>query len=375
MTATGSGGAGPAEAGPAGGVPAGGGGLLVDAEVRRGSFTLRVDLAVPPGQVVGILGPNGAGKSTLLKALAGLTPVASGRIVLRGRVIDDAATGEFTEAAGRPVGFVFQDYRLFPHLTVTENVAFAPRARGAGRSAARAAAADWLARLGLTALADRRPGSLSGGQAQRVALARALAGHPDLLLLDEPLSALDAGTRLDVQAELRRHLAAFTGPCLLVTHDPLEALVLADRLVVIEDGRVVQDGSPAQVSRQPATEYVARLVGLNLYPGRADDGEVVLDAGGTLAIPGGQRGPVLVAVRPSSVTVSLERPHGSARNTWPGRVTGLTMLADRIRLSVDSEPPILADVTPAAVAELELQPGRDIWLAVKATDLEVYPPG
>jgi molybdate transport system ATP-binding protein len=351
-------------------------GLLVDAEVSRGSFTLSVDLAVPPGQVVGVLGPNGAGKSTLLKAVAGLTPVARGRIVLRGRVVDDAGTGEFAEAAARPVGFVFQDYRLFPHLTVAENVAFAPRARGAGRAAARLAAAGLLARLGLTGLAGRRPGSLSGGQAQRVALARALAGDPYLLLLDEPLSALDAGTRLDVRAELRRHLAEFTGPCLLVTHDPLEALVLADRLVVIEDGRVVQDGSPAQVSRQPATEYVARLVGLNLYAGRAGDGEVTLDGGGTLAIPGGQSGPVLVAVRPSSVTVSTGPPRGSsARNTWPGRIAGLTMLADRIRVSVDGKPPVLADVTPAAVAELDLRPGREIWLAVKATDLEVYAPG
>jgi molybdate transport system ATP-binding protein len=152
--------------------------------------------------------------------------------------------------------------------------------------------------------------------------------------------------------------------------------VLADRLVVIEDGRVVQDGSPAQVSRQPATEYVARLVGLNLYAGRAGDGEVTLDGGGTLAIPGGQSGPVLVAVRPSSVTVSTGPPRGSsARNTWPGRIAGLTMLADRIRVSVDGKPPVLADVTPAAVAELDLRPGREIWLAVKATDLEVYAPG
>jgi molybdate transport system ATP-binding protein len=226
------------------------------------------------------------------------------------------------------------------------------------------------------------PGPLSGPAAAPGAghpaagLARALAGHPALLLLDEPLSALDAGTRLDVQAELRRHLAEFTGPCLLVTHDPLEALVLADRLVVIEDGRVVQDGSPAQVSRQPATEYVARLVGLNLYAGRAGDGRVALDGGGgSLAIPGGQRGPVLVAVRPSSVTVSVEPPRGSsARNTWAGRVTGLTLLADRIRLSLDGAPPVLADVTPAAVAELALRPGREVWLSVKATDLEVYAP-
>jgi molybdate transport system ATP-binding protein len=349
-------------------------GLIVDAGVRRGDFTLTVALAVAPGEVVAVLGPNGSGKSTLLSALAGLTPVTAGRIVLAGRVIDDAGTGTFVEAAGRPVGFVFQDYRLFPHLSVAGNVAFSPRARGLGRPAAEAAARDWLGRLGLAELADRKPASLSGGQAQRVALARALAGRPELLLLDEPLSALDAGTRLDVQAELKRHLAGFPGPCLLVTHDPLEALVLADRLLVLEDGRIVQQGTPAQVARRPATEYVAKLVGLNLYAGRADGTRVALTGGGALVVPGqGLHGDVLVAVRPSALTVSIQRPQpSSARNTWPARIAGLTLLADRVRLDLEGQPPALADVTPAAVAELSLSPGSMVWVTTKATDLEVY---
>ncbi len=245
-------------------------GLVVDAEVKRGSFTLAVSLAAAPGQVLGLLGPNGAGKSTLLSAVAGLTPVSAGRITLAGQLMDDAEQGTFVEAAGRPIGFVFQNYRLFPHLTVAENVAFSPRARGLGKRAARSAASYWLDRLRLADLADRKPSQLSGGQAQKVALARALAGQPALLLLDEPLSALDAGTRLDVQTELKRHLADFTGPCLLVTHDPLEALVLADQLIVLEGGRIVQKGTPALIARQPATDYVAKLVGLNLYAGRSD---------------------------------------------------------------------------------------------------------
>jgi molybdate transport system ATP-binding protein len=350
-------------------------GLVVDAEVRRGSFTLAVSLTAAPGRVLGLLGPNGAGKSTLLGAVAGLTPVSAGQIMLAGQVMDDAETGTFVEPSQRPVGFVFQDYRLFPYLTVAENVAFSPRARGQGRRAARAAASHWLDRLGLADLAGRKPDQLSGGQAQRVALARALAGQPTLLLLDEPLSALDAGTRLDVQAELKRHLADFTGPCLLVTHDPLEALVLADQLIVLEGGRIVQEGTPARIARQPATDYVAKLVGLNLYAGRADGSQVKLAGGGDFVIADHHaRGDVLVAVRPSAVVVSTERPqHGSARNTWPARINGLTLLADRVRLDLEGQPSALVDITPAAVAELSLQPGSQVWLSTKATDLEIYP--
>jgi molybdate transport system ATP-binding protein len=353
-----------------------GGGLEFDATVRRGTFSLAVAFAVPPGQVLAVLGPNGAGKTTLLRATAGLTPVAEGRITLGGQVVDDADAGTFVEAARRPTGYVFQDYRLFPHLNVTENVAFSPRAHGLGKAAARSAARSWLDRLGLADLAGRKPAELSGGQAQRVALARALAADPALLLLDEPLAALDAQTRLDVQSELRQHLADFAGPCLLVTHDPLEALVLADRLLVLEEGQIVQDGPPGQVARQPATQYVAKLVGLNLYAGRADGPAVTLSAGGSFTVPDhGDQGDVLVAVRPSAVTVGGEQPHAtSARNVWPAVVTGLTMLADRVRLDLDGQPSALVDVTPAAVTELSLRPGSRVWLSVKATDLEVYSP-
>ena len=349
-------------------------GLMVDAQVRRGAFVLDVTLSVASGEVVCVLGPNGAGKSTLLQALAGLIPITAGHIGLRGMVLDDAGTGTFAEPAARPVGYVFQDYRLFPHLNVLENVAFAPRARGYGKKEARSAAMTWLSRLGLADFADRKPAALSGGQAQRVALARALAGEPGLLLLDEPLSALDAGTRLDVQAELRMHLSDFPGPCLLVTHDALEALVLADRLIVLEDGRIVQQGAPAQVARQPATDYVARLVGLNLYEGRADGASVKLADGGTFVIPDhGQHEDVLIAVRPSAFAVSQQPLQAiSPRNIWSAQVAGLTLLADRVRLDLRGSPSALADVTPAAVAELSIRPGSQVWVAVKATDLVVY---
>ena len=354
--------------------PGDGDGLVVDAQVQRGEFLLTVAFTVGPGEVLGVLGPNGSGKSTLLSALAGLIPLTGGRIELARQVMDDTDTGEFVEAAGRPVGFVFQNYRLFPHLNVLDNVAFSPRARGLGRSASKMQARHWLDRLDLTGLAGRKPAQLSGGQAQRVALARALAVDPAILLLDEPLAALDARTRLDVQTELRRHLADFAGPCLLVTHDPLEALVLADRLLVLEHGRIVQQGSPAQVARQPATEYVAKLVGLNLYAGRADGPHVTLDVGGDFVIPDhDDHGDVLVAMRPSSVLVSTHRPDAtSARNTWPATIAGLTLLADRVRLDLDGQPPALVDVTPAAIADLALGSGSQVWLTVKATDLEIY---
>ena len=355
--------------------------LAIDGRVDRGAFSLSVTTTVEPGEVLGVLGPNGAGKSTLLRALAGLVPLTDGSIRLGDAVLDDAVRDTWVPAEQRPVGIVFQDYRLFPHLNVRDNVAFAPRSRGAGRAESRRAAERWVDRLDLGDLATRRPSQLSGGQAQRVALARALAADPALLLLDEPLAALDARTRLDVRSTLRQHLADFAGPVLVVTHDPLEAMVLADRLLVLEEGRVVQAGTPAGVARHPATDYVARLVGLNLYAGRLDSlsGEVTLDGGGRLvatltpeANPADGR--VLVALSPAAISVHVTPlDHTSMRNVWRGRVAGLELLADRVRVEVDGTPSAIVDITPAALVDLGLERGSDVWLAAKATETVAYP--
>ncbi|MDQ6851635.1 MAG: ABC transporter ATP-binding protein [Actinomycetota bacterium] len=356
-------------------------GLAITGVVERGAFRLDVEVNLEPGQVLGVIGPNGAGKTTLLRALAGLTALSAGSITLDGETLDDARSDIFIAPEQRPVGVVFQNYRLFPHLTVRDNVAFSPRCRKAGRRGSREIADVWLQRLGLTNLATRKPPQLSGGQAQRVALARALAANPGLLLLDEPLAALDARTKLEIRAELRRHLTEFPGPTLLVTHDPLEAMVMTDLLLVIEDGRIVQLGTPAAVARRPATQYVARLVGLNLYRGvRTDSGSIALDDGGTLVAPVGTGSEdlsgsrVLIALRPNAIALHTERPdHSSPRNIWPGSVTGLELLTDRVRAQIAGTPSALVDLTPDAVAELDLVEGRPVWLSAKATDLDVYP--
>lgn len=336
--------------------------------VHRKGFTLDVALRAGAGEVVAVLGPNGAGKSTLLRALAGLIP-HEGHVHLDGRPVHDLSPQD------REVGVVFQDYRLFPHLSARENVAFPLRSRGTGKDAARTTADAWLTRLHLQGLERRRPAELSGGQAQRVALARALVSDPRLLLLDEPLSALDAGVRTEVRVELHRQLADFAGPALLVTHDALEALALADRLVVLEAGRVVQDAPPSQVVRRPATPYVAQLAGLNLLHGQAQDGVLALTGGGEVVIADrALSGPALAVLRPSSVLLHRSRPEGSsARNVFPSRMSHLEVLGDRVRVGLDGPPALIADVTAAAVADLRLAAGEQVWVSLKATDLEAYP--
>ncbi len=348
------------------------GGLDADVEVHRGTFGLAASLRVGPGETVAVVGPNGAGKTTLLRALAGLVPLEGGRIVLGGRVLDDVGAGVAVPVEDRPVGVVFQDHLLFPHLDAVDNVAFGLRSRGIPRRVANERALVWLERVGLGARAAARPAELSGGQAQRVALARALATEPDLLLLDEPLTALDAATRVETRRDLRRHLAEHSGVRIVVTHDPLEAAALAERLVVLEAGHVVQEGSLADLTARPRTRYVADLVGVNLLAGWASGSRI--DVGGLeLVAPEPGEGDVLVVVAPRAVTLSIARPSGTARNVWPGRVEGVEAAGDRVRVLVAGPARIVAEVTGAAADDLGLREGSPVWVAVKATELEVFP--
>jgi molybdate transport system ATP-binding protein len=342
-------------------------------ELTLGQLHLHVDLAVATGELVVLLGPNGAGKTTLLLALAGLAALEDGRVVLDGDVLEDTGAGVRVPTERRPIGFVFQDYLLFPHLSALENVAFGLRARGVPRAEARRRAGAWLERVGLAEHASSRPRALSGGQAQRVALARAMVADPRLLLLDEPLAALDVASRSEVRRDLRRHLASFDGTRLLVTHDPLEAMTLADRLVVLERGRVTQTGTAVEVSARPRSRYVAELVGVNLFRGLADGHTVQLADGGTMVVADDCHGEVFAAVHPHAVALHRHPPEGTPRNVWAGTAETLEAAGDRVRVRVAGTVTIVAEVTPAAAADLRLADGGPVWAAVKATEVTVYP--
>ena len=352
-------------------------GLYLNGEIRRGSFTLQVDLAVAPGEVLAILGPNGAGKSSLLRSIAGLAPLTSGRLVLDGRPMDEPAAGVHLPPERRPVAVVFQDYRLFPHLSVLDNAAFAPRSAGAGKAPSRQSGQQYLDQLGIGELADRRPAQISGGQAQRVALARALASRPTALLMDEPLAALDSRTRLETRSALRRYLADFAGPVIVVTHDPVDALALADRIVVLEDGRVVQDGRPSDVASRPRTQYLARLMGLNLHRGRVDPTGRWLEVagGGRLPVDGFEPGAEVLAVwRPSTAKMSVvtsTRTCAAHAGAWTGRIQDIEIVADRARVLVVGDFSAYVDVPVPDLAQLAV--GDEVHCELDPADVTAYP--
>ena len=343
--------------------------MMLDArvEVALATFRLDVNVDAATGETVVVLGPNGAGKTTLLRVLAGLEALDAGRVTIDGAVLDDPVAGAWVPAERRPIGFVFQDHALFPHLSALDNVAFGLRARGVRRPDARRRAQAWLERVGVTGHAAARPRALSGGQAQRVALARALVVEPRVLLLDEPLAALDASARIDTRRELRRHLDAHDGGRVVVTHDPVDAMTLGDRVVVLERGRVVQSGTLTDLRERPRSRYVADLVGVNLYRGVADGGRIRLAERGELVATGDAHGDVFAVVHPRAVALHRREPEGTPRNVWAGTVDHLDVEGDRIRVIVAGPVAVTAEVTPAAVTELGLTAGTAVWASVKAT--------
>ena len=351
--------------------------LDVDVRVRRGTFDVAAAFDATPGSTVALLGPNGSGKSTIVLALAGLQDDVTGRVELDGTDITHLPPER------RPVGVVFQDLRLFPHLSSLENAAFPLRARGISKGEARARAAELLDRLDFPRPRwDAKPRDLSGGEMQRVALARALITEPRLLLLDEPTSALDVRARAQIRPLIRETLEAFPGVRVLVTHDPVEAMTMADELVVIEEGRVSQAGTAADLRDTPRSSYVAELVGVNLFAGRLeplDPGAgrlVTADGDLIVAWPADvEAEPVegaLATLRPADVVVHTAAPEaGSARNVLHGTISAVLVEGERARVRIAAAPPIVAEVTLGSVERLGLREGLDVWASFKAVELRL----
>jgi molybdate transport system ATP-binding protein len=350
------------------------GGEGLDARVRlsRGAIEVDVPLTAAAGQVIGVLGPNGGGKTTTVLALAGVLPLAGGHVRVGGNVWDDGRHRLAPEQ--RRVGLMLADSLLFPHLRAVDNVAYGPRSRGTDRHRSRERARLELERVGLGDRAASRPHELSSGQRARVALARALATDPALLLLDEPLAALDPDTRARTRSDLAARLTAYDGVTVLVTHDPLDALTLADHLVFIEDGRVTQTGTPAEVLSEPRSAYVGTVVGLNLYAAQGDShGHVHTAAGGLIVTTSPTEGAVWATIPPSAVSLHLHAPEGSPRNAWRLRIASVTMQGQSARVGLVGDVPLTAAVTLESVTALGLQVGQDVWAAVKATEVRTYP--
>lgn len=349
-------------------------GLLADVEVGYGDgFRIHTPLRIQPGKTVALLGPNGAGKSTVVAALAGLLPLESGRIELNGSVLDEPAGGIFVPPERRNIGVVFQDYALFPHMSVLENVAFGLRSRGMPREAVRDRVGIWLEALDLEDLAPRKPGDLSGGQAQRVALARALVIEPDLLLLDEPLAAIDVDRRSSLRRKLAEHLVGFDGPRLLITHDSTDAFLLADEVLIIEGGVISQSGTADEIRLRPRTPYAASFAGANLLQGLATDGHVKTGDFTFQIADHRIEGPVLAIIRPTAISVHLQKPQGSPRNTWATEVDVLEHLGDVVRIRTGEPLPLTIEITEDAVEALSLGDGSHIWVSVKATEILIEP--
>jgi molybdate transport system ATP-binding protein len=325
------------------------------------AFRLELSLAV--SETTALVGPSGAGKSTVLNAVAGLLKPDAGQIRCNDDTWFDAESGVFVPPERRRVGLVFQDYALFPHLTVRQNIEYARRHP----------ADEYLDRFQIAHLEDARPGTLSGGERQRVALARALARDPEILLLDEPLAALDAHTKIEVRAELQQLLAGLEIPTLLVTHDFEDAAYLAGEVGVIVEGRLRQTGTPADLVARPADSFVASFTGANLLYGErrvAGVGTtgIRLDDGTVVSTTDDGDGAIVLAVYPWDVTISNARPNDSAMNVIAGTVTAITELGNRARVTIG---PLSAEITVESLRRLGLQPGQQAYASFKATGTRI----
>jgi molybdate transport system ATP-binding protein len=343
-----------------------------------------IEFGVAAGEVLAVLGPNGAGKSTTLHVIAGLVRPEAGVVRLGDRVLTDTTAGVFVPTHARRVGMLFQNALLFPHLTAAANVAFAPRSgyRKRPRREARTIAAHWLDQVDASDLADRMPRQLSGGQAQRVALARALAADPDVLLLDEPLAGLDVGTASAMRKLLRSTLNRDGRSAVLITHDLLDVLTLADRVLILESGRVAETGKAASILATTRSHFGARFAGVNLVSGSAgQDGALTTEWGtvwhGTPApdLVVGQ--PAVAVFPPAAVAVYRDKPHGSPRNTVEVTVAELDSSGAAVRVRADEQPDgapgLAADITGKSAAELRLAPGERVYFSVKAQEIAVHP--
>ena len=350
--------------------------LAFDASLQIDGFSLQAAFSVAAGETVVLVGPSGAGKSSCLALIAGLLQPDAGTISCGQDVWCDVARGVRVPAEQRRVGMLFQEYALFPHLSVLENVAYGPLARGRARGEAGRLATGWIDRLGLTGLADRPVAGVSGGQRQRVALARALASDPRVLLLDEPFGSLDVSTRGAVRSELRAFLAGFGLPTILVTHDPVDALAFGDRMAVLEAGRLSQIGSREELLSRPRSPFVAELAGLNLYRAELASGrglkEARVDGSVFHVLADDLSGPAFLAFAPSEVALSAEKGPGSPQNVVRGRVVELLPLPDRVRVVLDAGLVLVAEVTREAAAGLGLVAGGNVWASIKATAIRIY---
>jgi molybdate transport system ATP-binding protein len=351
-------------------------GLAFDAAVRLGDFHLRAAFSVPRAQTLVLVGPSGAGKSTCLALIAGLLRPDTGRIACGADLWADTTAGVHVPPERRRAGMLFQDYALFPHLTVKQNVRYGPRARGLADAAAETTAVAWLERFGIRDLADRPVGQISGGQRQRVALARALAAEPRVLLLDEPFGSLDVATRGVVRTELRAFLADCGLPAVLVTHDPVDALAFGERIAVLEAGAIAQIGARDELVTRPRSAFVAELAGLNLYRAELAAGRGLKEARVADVVfhvlADDRAGPAFLSFTPAEVALADARGPGSPQNVFPGRVVEILPLPDRLRIVLDIGVTLVAEVTREAAAALGVDVGRTMWAAVKATAIRVY---